>query len=59
MPEPIRFKCRCGRTVVTAPGTAADELRCCTRCRLRALRTDSDLTRRDRLAEYHARPRAG
>jgi hypothetical protein len=58
--QPIRFRCHCGRTVVTAPGTLADEVRSCTRCRLRALRLgdthtyDGDLTRHDQLAEGHA-----
>lgn len=46
-PDAIRFRCRCGRRVVTPAGSAADVHRTCTRCRIRSLRIDSDLTRHD------------
>ncbi len=44
--EPIRFRCRCGRTVVTIDGSLADEQRTCTRCRIRSLRTTGVPSRR-------------
>ena len=53
--EPIRFTCRCGRNVVTDAGSPADEARCCTRCRLRSLRTGGDLVRHDEVAEHRVR----
>jgi DNA-directed RNA polymerase subunit RPC12/RpoP len=41
----VKFRCTCGRTVVTQAGTDADADRRCTRCRIRALRRLPGLVR--------------